>query len=87
MLVVDTVGFLPGVLNGQVRNSDKLHVVERFTLDPKTMKLARAYTAEDATYLKGQYSGSDVIQPADAPFTSDRCKEQGFIDYSKQAKK
>src|SRR5262245_65181654 len=47
VLVVDTVGFLPGVLNGPVRNSDKLHVVERFTLDPKTMKLARAYTAED----------------------------------------
>src|SRR5215831_3726545 len=35
-LVVDTVGFLPGVLNQPVKHSDKLHVVERFTLDPKT---------------------------------------------------
>jgi hypothetical protein len=86
-LVVDTVGFLPGVLNGPVRNSDKLHIVERFSLDPKTMKLTRAYAADDAVYLKGTYSGSDVIQVADAPYTQDHCKEQGFIDYSKQAGK
>ena len=34
MLVVDTVGFAPGVLSPPVLNSDKLHVVERFSLDP-----------------------------------------------------
>jgi hypothetical protein len=84
VLVVDTVGFSPGVLNAPVRNSDKLHVVERFSLDPATMKLTRSYVAEDPVYLKGQYTGSDTIQPADAPFTEDNCKEQGFIDYSKQ---
>ena len=67
-----------------MRHSDKLHVVERFSLDPKTMKLTRAYAADDPVYLKGQYSGSDVIQVADAPYTQDHCKEQGFIDYSKQ---
>src|SRR6185295_4176786 len=85
VLVVDTVGFLPGMLNAPVRHSDKLHVVERFTLDPKTMKLTRAYVADDPMYLKGQYSGQDVIQVADAPYAPDKCKEQGFIDYSKQA--
>src|SRR5215471_18241309 len=58
-LVVDTARFLPGVLNGPVRNSDKLHVVERFTLDPKTMKLKRTYEADDAVYLKGIYKGQD----------------------------
>jgi hypothetical protein len=84
VLVVDTVGFMPGVLNAPVRHGDKLHVVERFVLDPKTMKLARSYVAEDPLYLKGQYSGSDVIQVADAPYAQDKCKEQGFIDYSKQ---
>jgi hypothetical protein len=31
-LVVDTVGFLPGTLAGNLPHSDKLHVVERFTL-------------------------------------------------------
>jgi hypothetical protein len=84
VLVVDTVGFTPGVLNAPVRHSDKLHVVERFSLDPKTMKLSRAYTAADPVYLKGQYTGSDVIQVADAPYAKDNCKEQGFIDYSKK---
>jgi hypothetical protein len=85
VLIVDTVGFMPGVLSAPVRHSDKLHVVERFLLDPKTMKLTRSYVADDPAYLKGQYAGSDVIQVADAPYTQDKCKEQGFIDYSKQA--
>ena len=85
VLVVDTMGFLPGVLNAPARHSDKLHVVERFSLDPTTMKLTRAYVAEDPVYLKGQYKGSDIIQVADAPYAQDKCKEQGFIDYSKQA--
>ena len=84
VLVVDTVGFLPGVLNAPVRHSDKLHVVERFSLDPKTMKLTRSYVAEDPVYLKGQYTGSDVIGIADAPYAKDNCKEQRLIDYSKQ---
>jgi hypothetical protein len=86
-LVVDTVGFLPGVLNAPTRHSDKLHVVERFTLDPKTMKIARSWTAEDPIYLKGQAKGEDVVQVADAPYTKDDCKEQGFINYSQQTKK
>jgi len=84
VLIVDTVGFLPGVLNAPVRHGDKLHVVERFTLDPKTMKLTRAYTAEDPDYLKGQYTGSDIIGIADQPFTKDNCKDQTLVNYSKQ---
>jgi hypothetical protein len=85
VLVVDTVGFLPGVLNAPVRHSARLHVVERFSLDPKTMKITRTYTADDPDYLKGQYTGTDVVQVADAPYAKDTCKEQGFINYSKQA--
>ncbi len=87
VLVVDTARFLPGVLNAPVRHGDKLHVVERFSLDPQTNKLTRSYIAEDPDYLKGQYSGSDVVEVADQPYTSDNCKEQGFIDYSKQTKR
>jgi hypothetical protein len=86
VLVVDTVGFLPGVLNAPVRHGDKLHIVERFTLEPKTMKLTRAYVAEDPDYLKGQYTGSDTIAVADQPFTRDNCKDQTLVDYSKQAR-
>jgi hypothetical protein len=87
VLVVDTTNFLPGVLNAPVRHSDKLHVVERFSLDPQTMKLTRAYTAEDPVYLKGQYTGSDTIEIADQPYTQDTCKEQTLLNYSKQAGK
>jgi hypothetical protein len=86
VLVVDTVRFLPGVLNAPVRHGDKLHIVERFTLDPQTMKLTRSYTATDPDYLKGEYKGQDVVEIADQPYAEDNCKEQGFIDYSKQAR-
>ncbi|HZM94133.1 MAG TPA: DUF6152 family protein [Vicinamibacterales bacterium] len=84
VLVVDTIAFEPGVLNAPVRHGAKLHVVERFTLDPKTIKLTRAYTAEDPEYLKGQYTGSDVVAIADQPFTKDNCRDQTLVDYSKQ---
>jgi hypothetical protein len=86
-LVVDTAGFLPGVLNAPVRHSDQLHVVERFTLDPATMQLRRTYEAKDPVYLKGTYSGQDSVQPADAPYAPDECKEQQFINYSKQGQR
>jgi hypothetical protein len=86
-LVVDTVGFLPGYLNTPVRNSDKLHVVERFTLDPNKMELTRSYSAEDPVYLKGKYTGSDAVQLADAPFNPGKCEELNFTDYSKTQKR
>jgi hypothetical protein len=85
-LVVDTVGFAPGFLNTPVHNSDKLHVVERFSLDPGKMALTRGYTAEDSVYLKGKYTGSDTVFPADAPYNPGKCEELNFIDYSKQQK-
>jgi hypothetical protein len=84
VLVVDTVGFLPGVLNAPVFHSDKLHVVERFSLDPKTMALSRSYVATDPVYLKGEYRGSDTVYVADAPYVADNCKELGLLDYSKE---
>jgi hypothetical protein len=86
-LVVDTAGFLPGVLNAPVRHSDQLHVIERFTLDPKTMQMERTYEATDPVYLKGKYTGRDVISPADTPYAPDKCKEQQFINYSKQGQR
>jgi hypothetical protein len=62
-----------------------MHVVERFTLDPKTFQLVREWEVEDPLYLKGKATGRDVpVMPADAPYAEDKCKEQGFIDYSKQ---
>jgi hypothetical protein len=85
-LIVDTVGFLPGFLSFPTRHGDQLHVTERFTLDPKTWQLVRAWELEDPVYLKGKATGTDVpVMPADAPYAEDKCKEQQFLDYSKQA--
>jgi hypothetical protein len=74
-LVVDTVGFTPGVLVPPTRNSDQLHVVERFTLDPKTFALKREYTAEDPVYLAAPYTGSDTVLLSDVPFEKQPCSE------------
>jgi hypothetical protein len=87
VLVVDTVGFASGVLSPPVLNSEQLHVVERFSLDSGKMLLTRSYTAEDPVYFTGQFSGSDVVGVADLPYSPDACKELGFLDYSKEAKK
>jgi hypothetical protein len=72
-LVVDTVGFLPGSLAGNLPHSDKLHVVERFTLNPDTLELTREIFAEDPLYFADKYM--DSVLPADAPFKVEACKE------------
>lgn len=77
-LVVDTVGFEPGGLAGTVPHSAELNVVERFTLDPSTLELHRAYFAEDPVYFTSRYEGSDTVLPADAPFAVDQCKELAY---------
>jgi hypothetical protein len=84
-LVVDTVGFTPGIIAGTVPHSDRLHVVERFTLDPATAALKRDYTAEDPVNFTDQYAGTDIVFPADAPYAEDRCEELTYRNYSLEA--
>jgi hypothetical protein len=86
-LVVDTVGFAPGFLSTPIRHGDKLHVVERFTLDPKTFVLTRQWEAEDPVYLTGKATGTDRVQPAEVEYAEDKCVDKQFIDYSKQVNK
>lgn len=84
-LVVDTVGFLPGLIAGRVPHSGELHVVERFTLDAETMALKRDYVAEDPLYFEEPYVGSDTVKPADAPFAVDPCEELTYRNYSEHS--
>ncbi len=77
-LVVDTVGFKPGVLVPPTKSSDKLHIVERFTLDPKTFSLKREYTVEDPVYLAAPYTGQDTVLLSDTPFERQPCEELTF---------
>jgi hypothetical protein len=77
-LVVDTIGFQPGVLVPPTRNSDKMHVVERFTLDTQKLALKREYTVEDPVYLAQPYTGSDVVLPSETPWERQPCKEMTY---------
>ena len=75
VLVVDTIGFEPGVLAAPVKHSDQLHVVERFKLDPKAWTLTRDYVAEDPVYFTDKYAGSDTVLVADVPYEPRPCSE------------
>lgn len=75
VLVVDTIGFKPGVIVPPLRNSDQLHVVERFSVDTGKMTLNRSYTATDPVYFTNEYKGSDTLLVADVPYENHGCKE------------
>lgn len=75
VLVVDTVGFLPGSLRGVTPHSGQLHVVERFTLDPATQLLRREYTAEDPLFFTATYAGSDTLSLSAVPYSPEPCQD------------
>jgi hypothetical protein len=83
VLVVDTIGFKPGVLSADTRtmHSAELHVVERFWLDRSSGRLAlrREYVAEDPLYFAGQYRGADVAYVADLPYETPSCTDLSFV--------
>jgi hypothetical protein len=79
-LVVDTIGFEPGILlaDGRVPHSGGLHVVERFTLDAEGRALRRTFIATDAEYFTGEYRGADTMYVADVPYQPIRCDDQSY---------
>ena len=77
-LVVDTVGFEPGLLAAPVKHSNQLHIVERFSLQADPLALHREYVAEDPVYFTDQYVGSDTLLVADVPYVAHECDELAF---------
>ncbi len=75
VLVVDTVGFLPGTLTGTTPHSDKLHVVERFKLDPATMTLKRDTPPRIPRIFTAAYTGADTLAPSNVPFAVEACED------------
>ena len=75
VLVVDTVGFAPGVLVGTTPHSAELHVVERFELSAQTQRLTRNYTAEDSLYFAATHSGTDTLMPSNVPYNPEPCED------------
>ncbi len=74
-LVVDTVGFLPGYLNMGIKHSDRLHVVERFTLSNGGKMLTRSWVGDDALYLTEPFKGQDTVQISQAAYEPYNCKD------------
>lgn len=76
-LVVETIGFLPGYLDGRfgIMHSDQLRVVETFEFDPERLSLVRRYTGEDPLYLSSPFESQDAVFLTDTPFTPYDCED------------
>ncbi|MEY4761943.1 MAG: hypothetical protein RLZZ200_1799 [Pseudomonadota bacterium] len=79
VLVVETTGFAPGVLNADARilHGGGLRVVERFELDTTGTRLTRRYEATDPAYFEGPWRGEDVVYAADTVYSPYRCRDPG----------
>ena len=81
VLVVDTIGFEPGVLvrprprAAAVPHSDQLHVVERFSIDEGTFTLKREFVADDPAFLSEIYTGSTEMMVSNVPYASESCED------------
>jgi len=71
VLVVDTIGFLPGMVtvDSRLPHGEGLHVVERFTLGEDARSITREYTAEDPEHFTGSFAGRDEVLIADIPYS------------------
>ena len=75
VLVVDTVGFVPGTLMGSTPHSGELHVVERFSVDTATTTLKREVTAEDPLYFTAPYTSSNTMIVSTVPYAAEACAD------------
>ncbi len=75
VLVVDTVAFEPGVLLGTTPHSDRLHVVERFSIDTDAMTLTRDYEADDPAFFNTIHAGSGTMIVSNVPYASEPCED------------
>jgi hypothetical protein len=75
-LVVDTVGFLPGWLEGSrvgIRHGANMQTVERHTLSVDGQSLTLSYTITDPEYLEEPYSGQATVSRTPAAFDPYAC--------------
>lgn len=79
VLVVDTVGFAPGVLlhQGGVSHTADMRIVERFARNPETDELVRDYEITDPAYFVGVRKGADYAAMSSKPYEPYNCVELG----------
>lgn len=77
VLVVDTIGFLPGYLEGRfgIKHSNQLHLVEQFEYDHEQGALIRNYTGDDPLYLAESFSSRDAVFLSATPFDPYNCDD------------
>ncbi|MCX2793602.1 DUF6152 family protein [Microbulbifer thermotolerans] len=81
VLIVDTIGFAPGYIhapphpNGAAKNSDQLHIVERFHLSDDGLSLHRSYEIEDPLYLQEKVHGEDVVKLTESQYFPYECDD------------
>ena len=75
VLVVDTIGFVPGTLTGTTPHSAQLHVVERFSVDA-TPALKREVQADDPLFWTASYTGNPTTMiVSTVPFAAEACQD------------
>ena len=84
-LVVDTIGFRPGVLEHldwpRFRmHSDRWHVVERFRVSPDGRTLTRDYIFDDPLYMQGSYTGRNTHSLTTEPYVPYGCEDLGGLN-------
>ena len=80
MLIVETRGFLSGILSADSNtpHSGAMQVTERFSLDLEIGALVREYEATDPQYFAGVYSGRDRHYVSTLPFEPYNCDDRSF---------
>jgi hypothetical protein len=77
VLVVDTIGFLAGVLSHRagILHSDQMHISERIYYEEASGELVRDYVVEDPLYLNTPYVAQDRQRVSAVPYTPYNCME------------
>lgn len=80
VLIVETRGFLPGILSADARtpHSADMIVIERFTLDTANGALVREFEAVDPLYFDGVYRGRNRHYVSNLPFEPYNCDDRSF---------
>lgn len=80
VLVVETRGFLPGILSADARtpHSGEMQVLERFSLDTENGALVREFEATDPLYFDGVYRGRNRHFVSNLPFEPYNCDDRSF---------
>ena len=80
VLVVDTVGFEPGILraDGRLPHSNRLHVVERFSLEPRRPRADAELGGRGPVVLRRPVQGSDVVHISDVAYQPTPCEDLSY---------